>query len=140
VVNFHPVPHAILPQSAASSEPNRLVIRLQPDEGVKLFLLVKVPGEGMRVKPVALDLDFAETFKHRQWEAYERLLMEVIQGNLTLFMRRDELAAAWHWVDPILEGWHALDEPPKPYTAGTWGPAAASALILRDGLAWREEA
>ncbi|MFZ5491363.1 MAG: glucose-6-phosphate dehydrogenase [Pseudomonadota bacterium] len=140
VVNFRPVPHAILPLSAASGEPNRLIIRLQPDEGVKLFLLVKVPGEGMRVKPVALDLDFAETFKHRQWEAYERLLNEVIHGNLTLFMRRDELAAAWRWVDPILDGWRALDEPPKPYTAGTWGPAAASALILRDGLAWREEA
>jgi glucose-6-phosphate 1-dehydrogenase len=139
VVNFRSVPHAILPHSASSGEPNRLVIRLQPDEGVKLFLLVKVPGEGMKVKPVALDLDFAETFKHRQWEAYERLLNEVIQGNLTLFMRRDELAAAWRWVDPILEGWRALDEPPKPYTAGTWGPAAASALILRDGLAWREE-
>ncbi|HCO44847.1 MAG TPA: glucose-6-phosphate dehydrogenase [Gammaproteobacteria bacterium] len=139
VVNFRQVPHAILPPSTNSAEPNRLVIRLQPDEGVKLFLLVKVPGEGMRVKPVALDLDFAETFKHRQWEAYERLLREVIQGNLTLFMRRDELAAAWRWVDPILEGWRAMDEPPKPYTAGTWGPAAASALILRDGLAWREE-
>ncbi len=74
------MPHAILPQSASSGG-NRLVIRLQLDEGVKLFLLVKVPGEGMRVKPVALDLYFAETFKHRQWEAYERLLMEVIQAT-----------------------------------------------------------
>ena len=138
VVNFRPVPHAILP-GAPGGEGNRLVIQLQPDEGVKLFVLAKVPGEQMQVKPVALNLDFSEAFKARKWDAYERLLMDVIAGKLTLFMRRDELESAWTWIDPIQSAWAAQNEAPKTYAAGTWGPTAASALIARDGLSWREE-
>ncbi len=116
------------------------MIRLQPDEGIKLMLLAKVPGSEMRLRPVDLDLDFARTFRTRQWDAYERLLADVIGGNLTLFMRRDELDAAWRWIDPIQSAWAEQGELPKPYTAGTWGPTASSALIARDGLAWKEEA
>jgi len=138
VINFRAVPHAILPGNDAGNV-NRLVIRLQPDEGIELHVLAKVPGADMRVKPVKLDLDFAETFKTRQWDAYERLLMDVISGNLTLFMRRDELDAAWHWIDPIHSAWATQSDPPKPYSAGTWGPTASSALIVRDGLCWKEE-
>jgi glucose-6-phosphate 1-dehydrogenase len=88
---------------------------------------------------VSLGLDFSETFKTRPLDAYERLLTDVVKGNLTLFMRRDELDAAWAWVDPIREAWTQYDENPKSYTAGSWGPAAASSLIGRDGFAWSNE-
>jgi len=138
VINFRAVPHAILP-GGEGDDVNRLVIRLQPDEGIKLYVLAKVPGADMRVQPVHLDLDFAKTFKTRQWDAYERLLMDVIGGNLTLFMRRDELDAAWRWIDPIHTAWAQQPEAPKTYTAGTWGPTASSALIVRDGYSWKEE-
>jgi glucose-6-phosphate 1-dehydrogenase len=115
------------------------MIQLAPDESITLSVLAKSPGEGMRLKPVALSLDFSETFKTRQLDAYERLLTDVIKGNLTLFMRRDELDAAWAWIDPIRDAWVQHDERPRSYTAGSWGPAAASALISRDGFAWRNE-
>jgi glucose-6-phosphate 1-dehydrogenase len=139
VINFRPVPYSILPNTDRS-DVNRLVIRLQPDESIQLFVQAKVPGADMRIRPVNLDLDFAKTFKTRRWDAYERLLMDVIGGNLTLFMRRDELDAAWRWIDPIHQAWAESGDPPKPYTSGTWGPTASSALIVRDGLTWKEEA
>ena len=104
-----------------------------------MTILAKNPGEGMRLKPVNLALDLGETFKTRSLDAYERLLMDTVKGNLTLFMRRDELDAAWRWVDPILAGWQQHDERPKTYTAGSWGPAASSSLIGRDGFAWHDE-
>ena len=139
VVNFRDVPHALFPSLSGERAPNRLVIRLQPDEGLELHLMAKVPGDEMRLRPVALNLDFADTYHGRQWDAYERLLMDVIRGKLTLFMRRDELDAAWRWVEPILEGWEQDSTPPRPYTAGTWGPAASSALVGRDGRAWLQD-
>ena len=140
VVRFKPIPHSIFAQSTGSFQPNCLVIRLQPDEGLHLNLMAKTPGDGMRLKPVDLELDFRETFKMPRMEAYERLLLDVLRGQLTLFMRSDELEAAWEWVEPILNFWEQEENEPIPYTAGTWGPAAASALIGRDGLQWREEA
>ena len=97
-------------------------------------------GSGMRLRPVSLDLDLESAFSARRAEAYERLLMDVIKGRLTHFMRRDELEAAWTWVEPILDGWRNLSEKPRPYTAGSWGPAASSALMAREGSAWVEEA
>lgn len=139
VVNFRDVPHALFPSVTGERVPNRLVIRLQPDEGLQLELMAKVPGDEMRLRPVTLNLDFAETYHGRQWDAYERLLMDVIRGKLTLFMRRDELDAAWRWIEPILEAWEQDPAPPRPYTAGTWGPAASSALVSRDGLEWRQD-
>ncbi|HSY26849.1 MAG TPA: glucose-6-phosphate dehydrogenase, partial [Burkholderiaceae bacterium] len=105
-----------------------------------LNLMAKTPGDGMRLRPVDLELDFRETFKMPRMEAYERLLLDVLRGQLTLFMRSDELEAAWEWVEPILNYWEQEETEPIPYTSGTWGPAAASALIGRDGLQWREEA
>ncbi|HWW07955.1 glucose-6-phosphate dehydrogenase [Collimonas sp.] len=140
VIRFKTIPHSIFAQPNSSFEPNCLVIRLQPDEGLTLNLMAKTPGDGMRLKPVELELNFRESFKSPRMEAYERLLLDVLRGQLTLFMRSDELEAAWEWVEPILEFWDQEEDDPIPYTAGTWGPAAASALIARDGLQWREEA
>ncbi len=141
VVEFKSVPHSMFDKSAGQISPNRLVIRLQPDEGVKLWLMIKDPGPGgMRLQHVPLDMSFAEAFSVRNPDAYERLLMDVVRGNQTLFMRRDEVAAAWKWIDPILEYWKSSNDVPKPYTAGTWGPAASVALIERDGNTWQESA
>ncbi|HEX8883157.1 MAG TPA: glucose-6-phosphate dehydrogenase [Noviherbaspirillum sp.] len=140
VVRFKSIPHSIFNQPISSFQPNSLVIRLQPDEGLNLNLMAKTPGDGMRLKLVDLELDFRETFKKPRMEAYERLLMDVLRGQLTLFMRSDELEAAWEWVEPILHFWDQEDNDPVFYTAGSWGPGAASALIGRDGLQWREEA
>ena len=139
VITFRPVPHSVFGQGAGPIQPNRLVIRLQPDEGVKLWLMIKDPGPGgMRLRPVPLDMSFASTFAVRNPDAYERLVLDVVRGNQTLFMRRDEVEAAWAWIDPILEAWSLAPEPPKPYTAGTWGPSAAIALIERDGRTWAD--
>ena len=138
VVQFRAVPHSVFDQPP---EPNRLVIRLQPDEGVKLWLMIKDPGPGgMRLQHVPLDMSFAEAFSGRNPDAYERLILDVIRGNQTLFMRRDEVEAAWTWIDPIIEAWSASGEAPKPYVAGTWGPSAAVALTERDGRSWSEGA
>jgi glucose-6-phosphate 1-dehydrogenase len=138
VVTFEKVPHSIF-ETGRVPPPDQLVIQLQPDESITLTIVAKVPGEVMRLRPVNLGLHFADTFKERTLDAYERLITDVAKGNLTLFMRRDELDAAWAWIDPIREGWIQSDEPPKPYIAGTWGPAASSALISRDGFTWHGE-
>jgi glucose-6-phosphate 1-dehydrogenase len=139
-VQFKPVAHSVFDRSAGPIVANRLVMRLQPDEGVKLWIMIKDPGPGgMRLQHVPLDMTFAEAFSVRNPDAYERLLTDVIRGNQTLFMRRDEVAAAWRWIDPILDYWKTSNDAPKPYTSGTWGPAAAVALIERDGRTWHEE-
>ena len=115
-------------------------LRIQPDEGVKLWLMIKDPGPGgMRLRYVPLDMSFAEAFGARSPDAYERLILDVIRGNQTLFMRRDEVEAAWAWIDPIAEAWETLRDAPKPYPAGTWGPTAAIALIERDGRTWYDD-
>ena len=140
VVAFKPVPHSIFTASAGPLAQNRLVLRLQPDEGVKLWLTIKHPGPGgLRLRHVPLDMSFAEAFGVQQPDAYERLLLDVVRGNPTLFMRRDEVEAAWRWADPILAAWAAAGEAPRPYTSGTWGPSAAVALIERDGRTWDED-
>ncbi|GLQ90711.1 glucose-6-phosphate dehydrogenase [Dyella flagellata] len=140
VVAFKPVPHSIFTASAGPLAQNRLVLRLQPDEGVKLWLTIKHPGPGgLRLRHVPLDMSFAEAFGVQQPDAYERLLLDVVRGNPTLFMRRDEVEAAWNWAGPILAAWAAGGEAPRPYTSGTWGPSAAVALIERDGRTWDED-
>ena len=137
VINFRAVPHSVF--EGGTPEPNRLVIRLQPDEGVKLWIMIKDPGPGgMRLQHVPLDMSFKEAFSVRNPDAYERLILDVVRGNQTLFMRRDEVEAAWAWVDPIIEAWANSGEPPRPYTAGTWGPSSAIALTERDGRSWYE--
>ena len=141
VVTFRPISHSIFGPSAGQIAPNRLVIRLQPNEGVTLQVMIKDPGPGgMRLRAIPLDMSFAESFGVRNPDAYERLLMDVMRGDQTLFMRRDELAAAWRWIDPIRAAWTAATDGPKHYTAGSWGPSAAIALIERDGRNWQEDA
>ena len=140
IVTFKPIPYSVFDGGAGPIAANRLVMRLQPDEGVKLWLMIKDPGPGgMRLQHVPLDMSFADTFGVRHPDAYERLLTDVVRGSQTLFMRRDEVEAAWAFIDPILEAWKASPELPKTYTAGTWGPSAAVALIERDGRTWYED-
>jgi len=139
-IQFRDIPHSIFDHAQGAPRANKLIIRLQPDEGVKLMMMIKDPGPGgMRLREVPLNLSFAQTFAERTPEAYERLLLDVIRGNQTLFMRRDELEAAWRWIDPIREAWDRAAEPPQPYTAGTWGPTGSIALIERDGRTWHED-
>jgi glucose-6-phosphate 1-dehydrogenase len=140
VVTFRAIPHSIFEMSIGAIEQNRLVLRLQPDEGVKLWLMIKDPGPGgMRLRYVPLDMSFAQAFKVRPPDAYERLLLDVIRGNQTLFMRRDEVEAAWAWIDPIADAWERSREGPKSYVSGTWGPSASVALIERDGRTWHDD-
>ena len=139
VITFKPIPHNIFDHAAGRVSANQLIIRLQPDEGVKQSLMIKDPGPGgMRMRNVSLDMSFAEAFAVRNPDAYERLLMDTIRSNQTLFMRRDEVEAAWRWVDPILKGWEATGQAVQGYTSGTWGPSQAIALIERDGRTWHE--
>ncbi|WJF91549.1 glucose-6-phosphate dehydrogenase [Paraburkholderia bonniea] len=139
VIEFADLPFSIIP-NGASHAGNRLVIQLQPAESIQLQMLAKEPGSGMRMLPVNLNLDLEQAFTERRAEAYERLLIDVIRGRLTHFMRRDELEAAWAWVEPIIESWQASGERPRSYTAGTFGPAASTALVARENLTWAEEA
>jgi glucose-6-phosphate 1-dehydrogenase len=137
VVNFRRTPHLLFP---GRNPPNKLVIKLQPEDGLELHLLAaKGAGQGEALTPVSLDLDFDKAFAENRVGAYERLLLDVIAGRLNLFVRSDEQEQAWAWVEPILDAWRNDDAGPRPYAAGTWGPAAASALVARDGHAWAEE-
>src|SRR5690606_10218947 len=139
VIQFKPIPHSIFGDMAGPVFANQLVIRLQPDEGVKQWIMIKDPGPGgMRLRHVPLDMTFAENFKVRNPDAYERLVMDVVRGNQTLFMRRDEVEAAWRWIDPIIAAWEELGQTVQGYTAGAWGPSAAIALIERDGRTWHD--
>ena len=137
VVNFRPTPHSIFP---GVNQPNKLVIKLQPEDGLELHLLAaKGAGTSDALAPVFLDLDFDKAFAENRVGAYERLLLDAIAGKLNLFVRSDEQEQAWRWVEPILGAWSRDTTGPRPYAAGTWGPAAASALVARDGFAWAEE-
>ena len=135
LIQFKPVPHQLF----GGSEANRLLIRLQPEERISLQLMSKSPGKGMHLQPVELDLNLADAFhKQRRWDAYERLLLDVIEGDSTLFMRRDEVEAAWAWVDPIIKGWHQHYQSPRPYPAGSHGPEQLQHLLERHGRQWME--
>ncbi len=139
VVVFKQPPHPMFPGAEGVTTPNRLHILVQPDEGMRLHLTAKEPGPGgIRLRPVSLDLSYATAFEQRLPDAYERLLMDVIKGNPTLFMRRDEVEAAWTWTEPILNRWAQAPERPKRYPAGTPGPTAAATLLERDGRTWQE--
>jgi glucose-6-phosphate 1-dehydrogenase len=137
VINFRAVPHAIFPGASGA---NKLVIKLQPEDGLELHLLAaKGSGQHELLSPVSLDLDFDKVFATERVGAYERLLLDAIAGRLNLFVRSDEQEQAWRWVEPVLDHWERDDSGPRPYAAGSWGPPAASALIARDGFAWDEE-
>jgi glucose-6-phosphate 1-dehydrogenase len=143
VIYFKRQPHNLFKDSFPQLPPNKLTIRLQPDEGVEVTVMNKVPGltgtGSMDLQKSKLNLSFSETFKdERIADAYEKLLLEVMLGNQALFVRRDEVEAAWKWVDGILAAWKNSNEPPEPYQAGTWGPLASIALLAREDRAWYE--
>jgi glucose-6-phosphate 1-dehydrogenase len=128
-------------EGAQNLRGNALIIRLQPDEGITLRTTIKDPGPGgMRLTEVALDMSFAEALgpEVRTQDAYERLIMDVIRGDQTLFMRGDEAEAAWAWADPIIAGWEGAHDVPAPYDPGSSGPEDALMLLHRDGRRWRE--
>ncbi|SOC00049.1 glucose-6-phosphate dehydrogenase [Rhodobacter maris] len=141
-ITFKAPPHSIFDEEEARWPENVLVIRLQPDEGMNLKVMIKEPGPGgMRLVQVPLDMSFAEALGEEGADipdAYERLVMDVIRGNQTLFMRGDEVEAAWAWTDPIIAGWEARGDKPRPYDAGSSGPEDALMLMHRDGRRWRE--
>ena len=142
-INFRPTPHDIF--KAPASQVNKLVIHLQPKDGLELHLFAQGQskrgpgGAGQTLAPVHLDLDFDKRFGSERVGAYERLLLDVLDGRLNLFVRSDEQEEAWRWVEPILQHWATDPVGPRPYHAGTWGPSAASAMIARDGFCWGEE-
>ncbi len=138
VVQFRETPHSMFGDTEAQS--NRLVINVQPDEGVRLYLQIKEPGPGgLRIKSLPLNLSYADNFAIRYPDAYERLLMDVVRGNLSLFMRREEVEAAWKWVDGLLEAWEQADVPMESYQAGLEdGPVEARLMLRRDGRDWWE--
>ncbi len=140
-VNFRPTPHAIFKTPTGSA--NKLVINLQPKDGLELHLLA-VGSDNRRLQhqslsTVQLDLDFDKRFGENRVGAYERLLLDVIDGRLNLFVRSDEQEEAWRWVEPIVDAWEADTAGPRPYASGSWGPSASSAMIARDGYCWSEE-
>lgn len=140
VVQFKEVPHSIFEMQHKTTMANKLVFRLQPDEGIRLQLCEKRVGNHMRVQPMALSLNPSDHDKKRVPDAYERLLADAINNNATLFLREDELMTAWSWADPILRSWDETDQRPEAYNSGTWGPAASTLLLAKDGRLWEENA
>ena len=141
-INFRPTPHDIF--QTPVGQVNKLVIHLQPKDGLELHLFAqgqskRGQGGSATLSPVHLDLDFDKRFGSERVGAYERLLLDVLDGRLNLFVRSDEQEEAWRWVEPILQHWAADPVGPRPYAAGTWGPSASSAMIARDSFCWSEE-
>ncbi|TRW15372.1 glucose-6-phosphate dehydrogenase [Glacieibacterium frigidum] len=141
-VEFKPVPHSIFGDRSGPLCANRLVIRLQPHENIRLTMMAKQPGldrDGLKLREVPLDIGLANAFADtRRRIAYERLLLDLIEGDPTLFVRRDEVEAQWAWIDRIRAGWAATGMAPRPYAPGSWGPDAAKALMARDGREWHD--
>ena len=142
-IQFKPVPHSMFSGRGGILQPNVLVIRLQPEEYVQLLVMAKEPGldrEGVRLREVPLNLSLDHEFEgSRRRIAYERLLLDLIEGDQTLFVRRDEVEAQWTWIDAIRAGWTANGTKPKSYPAGSWGPSSAVALTERDGVTWQDD-
>ena len=136
-IHFKSLPHSLfLGMPGATDEPNSLVMRIQPDEGISLRFATKVPGQGIAVRDVAMDFRYGTEFGSSSPEAYERLILDAMRGDATLFTRADEVEAQWAFIDPILQGWPAFDAPVEPYEAGSWGPVKADALLAK-GDTWR---
>ncbi|SFU03314.1 glucose-6-phosphate dehydrogenase [Halomonas saccharevitans] len=142
IIHFRQQPHYIFDPDQRGLAANKLVIRLQPEEGIALEVLTKDSGldKGMRLRRGPLHLDFGSAFpKTRIPDAYERLLLEVMKGQQYLFVRRDEVEHAWQWCDSLVAAWADRDEPPRRYPAGSWGPVASIAMITQDGRSWYED-
>ncbi|HEX3676384.1 MAG TPA: glucose-6-phosphate dehydrogenase [Sphingomicrobium sp.] len=141
-IQFRDVPFSIFASRGATTKPNKLIIGVQPEESIELRLMAKTPGldrQGVRLREIPLDIGLANAFsEYRRRIAYERLLLDLIEGDPTLFVRRDEVEAQWIWIDRIRAAWAEKGITPRPYAAGTWGPSAAIALTERDGISWHE--
>jgi glucose-6-phosphate 1-dehydrogenase len=141
-IQLRHVPHSIFESRGALAQPNKLIIRLQPEESIRLLVMAKEPGldrEGIRLREVPLDLSLTSAFAGvRRRIAYERLLLDFLEGDPTLFVRRDEVEAQWEWIDAIRDGWEADQMRAQSYAAGTWGPVDAIALAKRDGVSWHD--
>jgi glucose-6-phosphate 1-dehydrogenase len=137
-IQFRPVPHQAFPPRAVEHwQPNRLIVRIQPDEGILVRFQAKYPGPIMRLDPVDMLFSYGQTFRASSPDAYETLLWDVMRGDATLFMRDDQVEAAWEVVTPILDAWQGIPAAEFPnYAAGSWGPSAADALLARDGRRW----
>lgn len=141
VVQFKELPHVIFQDQTGRDSANRLVIQLQPEEGIRLHLLNKVPGldENFPLESVSLNLSLTDAFTDRHVpDAYERLLYDVMRGNSTLFMRADLVEAAWAWIDDIREGWRTQKLKAAPYMSGSMGPTDSIALVARDNRQWQD--
>lgn len=136
LIQFRDVPVHLFKRSGGHIHRNRLVISLQPEEAIQFFVNAKEPGKNLGLHPIALNMDFCEYSPARSWNAYERLLLDVLEGDLTLFIKAQEIEAAWRWIDPIIEGWKKYMPKPDLYYSGSWGPAAADQLIAQDGFIW----
>ena len=138
-VHFKKAPAVLFNKETVKIDQNVLVIRIQPDEGISLRMLAKIPGTSLRIEPVKMDFHYGTSFGKASPEAYERLLLDAMSGDATLFARRDEVEEAWSFIDPIEEAWHAKNDASELYfyPAGSWGPEAADDLLARDGHAWR---
>jgi glucose-6-phosphate 1-dehydrogenase len=138
-VHFKKAPAVLFNKETVKIDQNVLVIRIQPDEGISLRMLAKIPGTSLRIEPVKMDFHYGTSFGKASPEAYERLLLDAMSGDATLFARRDEVEEAWTFIDPIEGAWHAKNDAPELYfyPAGSWGPEAADDLLARDGHAWR---
>jgi glucose-6-phosphate 1-dehydrogenase len=137
-MTFHRTPHMIFRRDPSGVQPNVLVIRIQPDEGIRLTVIAKTPGPDMKLAPVTLDFHYGEVFGGRSPEAYERLLLDAIHGDATLYARGDWVEQAWDILTPVMDGWTAAPPPPfSNYEAGTWGPTEAARLIKEPGVTWR---
>jgi glucose-6-phosphate 1-dehydrogenase len=136
-LQFRDVPHRLF--RGNRPVPNTLVLRMQPDEGMCLNFDAKAPGASPQIRSVQMDFDYEASFGQDPPEAYERLILDAVLGDATLFIRRDEVQASWHFIDALQEGWQR-EGPGRPlpeYTAGTWGPAEADVLVARHGRTWR---
>ncbi|GAA5524018.1 glucose-6-phosphate 1-dehydrogenase [Microbulbifer aestuariivivens] len=137
VIQYKKVSHNVYDSSAGEAVPNRLVIRLQPEESIKLVLMAKkMDSLEMELKPVELNLSLSDTYDSIRSDAYKRLMLDAADNNPALFIHRDEVAAAWAWVDPIIEHWRATADQPCLYRAGSWGPQASEDLLRLDGREW----
>lgn len=144
LIQFKPVSHSIFSKRGQGSglDPNTLIIRLQPQENIRLSIMAKEPGldrGGVKLREVGLDVSLVQAFEgQRRRIAYERLLLDLLEGDPTLFVRRDEVEAQWSWIDSIIDGWKVAGMKAVPYASGNWGPSSAIALIERHGASWHD--
>jgi glucose-6-phosphate 1-dehydrogenase len=139
VLHFKRLPHRLFQDTPGTTdEPNTLVLRIQPDEGIALRFVTKVPGQGIAERDVSMDFRYGAAFGSSTPEAYERLILDAMRGDATLFTRADEVEAQWAFIDPILSGWREQDAPLASYEAGSWGPREADALLVAGGDQWRK--